>query len=313
MPPTPDTSQSTPVRSSHSTSTSTSPGTVEPEKSSSDCDVKLLWFSCHLCEKTFKNTTDLNQHLKDTHTGKSRQHAYLCWICREQSELKSYPKAGMLVKHLKNFHKIARKNIDYARIALFKNKDEESVTSDEAKPAECAESLVRNLRVEGDATYNCAKCEFSSTEREAFLEHIDKHRLGESHQCLECGICFVALPSLKRHLFVVHRVRDFVRYQSEAGISLELVAEPDSDPESFMSPNADGRLLGADAESSFLSEEAESTTSPEKESATLECTVCYRSFVDQWTLRQHMRVHGMAFIQGTRRSNMSRKSALSDS
>lgn len=216
----------------------------------------------------------------------------------------------MLIKHLKNFHKIARKNIDYARIASFGNKDEEeSATADEEKSPKREASLVRNLRVEGDATYNCAKCEYSSTERGTFLEHIGKHRLNESHQCLECGVSFVVLPSLKRHLFVVHRVRDFVRYHSETGVSLDLpaVADPDSDPESFASPDLDA--------ASRVWSEAPDATSAEKESesSALECTVCYRSFTDQWTLRQHMRVHGMAFIQGTRRNNMSRKSAPSDS
>lgn len=269
----------------------------------SDVDSSLCWFSCHLCEKTFRNSDDLQQHLKETHSGKSRQHAYLCWICREQSELKSYPKAGMLIKHLKHFHKIARKNIDYARIALSNGKDDAAVTADDAKPIQPPMS-VRKLRVEGESTYNCARCEFSCSERVSFLDHIKCHCRENSHQCPECGVCFVVLPSLKRHLMIVHRVRDFDRYFAETGFSLDIPTsyDVDSDPEDahVVVPNT-----------SIKQSNEELASSPEKESS-LECTVCYRTFGDECAVRQHMRVHGMAFIQGTRRSNMSRKSVSSE-
>ena len=42
-----------------------------------------------------------------------------------------------------------------------------------------------------------------------------------SLQCLDCGLCFAVLPSLKRHLFVVHKVRDFTQYQEETGCVVE--------------------------------------------------------------------------------------------
>lgn len=209
----------------------------------------------------------------------------------------------MLIKHLKQFHKIARKNIDYGRIALSNGKDDDGAgTADDAKPLQPSTS-VRKLRVEGESTYNCAKCEFSCSERASFLEHIKCHCRENSHQCPECGVCFVVLPSLKRHLMIVHRVRDFDRYFAETGFSLEIPTsyDVDSDPEDIpVMPNTSVELSSEDL-----------VSSPEKESS-LECTVCYRTFGDECAVRQHMRVHGMAFIQGTRRSNMSRRSVSSD-
>ena len=50
-----------------------------------------------------------------------------------------------------------------------------------------------------------------------------------SLQCLDCGLCFSVLPSLKRHLILVHKVRDFSKYQEETGLVVEQInGETDS-------------------------------------------------------------------------------------
>jgi len=58
---------------------------------------QMSWFSCHLCEVSFKSSVSLQSHLKERHSGKVRQHPFTCWICRDQGDIKSYPRYAKLM------------------------------------------------------------------------------------------------------------------------------------------------------------------------------------------------------------------------
>ena len=64
-----------------------------------------------------------------------------------------------------------------------------------------------------ESGYRCSPCGFYTDHQAVFLEHIPQHRGdgaggGASLQCLQCGACFASAPSLSRHRFISHRVRD---------------------------------------------------------------------------------------------------------
>ncbi|XP_054716681.1 zinc finger protein 532-like isoform X1 [Uloborus diversus] len=117
-------------------------------------------------------------------------------------------------------------------------------------------------RVEGSM---CAKCDYSSANREEFKKHIQTHKSNKStFQCQECGCCFVVEPSLAMHLKIVHKITDPKKYIAEEGTNFA----PDlQNPTEVTSRNA------------------------------LECSVCYTTFPSESSLKIHMRSHGMAFIQ----------------
>ena len=86
-------------------------------------------------------------------------------------------------------------------------------------------------------------------------------------------------PSLKRHLFIVHKIRNISQYLIDSGIKEEEIS-----PEK--PPNKSGQS---------------SESSPELES--LDCDICQITFENISKKRTHMRSHGMAFIKKSRRIN----------
>ena len=157
----------------------------------------------------------------------------------------------------------------------------------------------------------------------AQLLHVCFHLVaGDSDlQCAECGLCFTVLPALKRHLIIVHKVKDFDRYGVDSGVSLsEMEANarrPTSLDSSFASSTCSDSSFDAPL-SSYTN--GAKVSSPTKASAkrkpaqsrvgreaavgdersnplkTLQCNVCYKTFDEAGKLRKHMRAHGMAFI-----------------
>ena len=57
--------------------------------------------------------------------------------------------------------------------------------------------------------YSCSLCVFTEKSREEFIRHISQHKLCDSYfQCKECGACFAAEPSWKKHLLLIHRIKN---------------------------------------------------------------------------------------------------------
>ena len=66
------------------------------------------------------------------------------------------------------------------------------------------------VRAESDRrAFTCSHCNLTETDRSSFLSHISQHKSCQSYfQCLECGSCFAAEPSWRKHLLLMHRIKD---------------------------------------------------------------------------------------------------------
>lgn len=115
----------------------------------------------------------------------------------------------------------------------------------------------------------CAKCKFVADTKETFLEHITVHRMDpNTYQCLECGLCFVVLPSLDRHLRMYHGIQDVNEYMDKNKSSLpkKMYVE----------------------ETQCLQEN--------------QCRVCLETYDSNSSLEKHFRTHGMAFMSSLSKS-----------
>ncbi|XP_065294128.1 zinc finger protein 532-like isoform X2 [Dermacentor albipictus] len=76
--------------------------------------------------------------------------------------------------------------------------------------SESEQATVRQDEKPPNSAHMCAKCDFQSSDLSVFREHIKVHRPlnQETFQCLECGLCYVVEPSLRKHLRGVHRVEE---------------------------------------------------------------------------------------------------------
>ncbi|XP_022911374.2 zinc finger protein 532-like isoform X1 [Onthophagus taurus] len=117
-----------------------------------------------------------------------------------------------------------------------------------------------------DGTYFCKLCEFKSENRPDFHIHLKEHREGAIYQCLECGESFVVKPSFEKHLIYFHQITDIDKYIEENGdcYDRELEIQLENDVEDIFEPN--------------------------------QCKVCRAKFEDEFELKKHFRVHGMAFL-----------------
>lgn len=127
--------------------------------------------------------------------------------------------------------------------------------------------------------YECSKCHYADSCAESFHEHIKLHHSDESaFQCMECGMCFVAKPSLEKHLFISHRIKNAEAYLQNNNCCV----------------------------SPAKGDEMEDTSQHKESSPPLEdfspdlvenqCRVCRKIFDTAFQLSKHFRTHGMAFL-----------------
>ena len=249
---------------------------------------------CHLCGLMYESQTSLKKHLLISHEGKKC--VYYCWVCRRRR--KFFSDVAHLQKHFTMKHK--QKVWDPAKalpalpgFGAHENKTSQPLKRRVETTPEKPDTPVKKLRIEGDKGFKCAKCDFTSEERNDFQAHIKEHKTDDSVQCIECGLCFMVFPSLKKHLFMVHKVRDFDTYLKEHGI--EDLKEPEEDDSESDSQDSIEHV-------EVVKTEAQSESSDEEMGNPLECKVCYKAFDSEHSMKSHMRVHGMAFIKKTRRS-----------
>ncbi|XP_048736500.2 zinc finger protein 532-like isoform X2 [Ostrea edulis] len=258
-------------------------------------------YPCHLCGLTYESQQSLRKHLRVTHEGKT--HVYPCVICRKRGIRRIFTNVLVLEKHLATKHRVSKNQMSSSIVNEFAAENEilnpppKSIKS----PSESTElikeidSPVKRLHIEGDQVFNCAKCRFRCENRTGFLDHLKVHKIDNSVQCLECGLCFAIIPSLKKHLFMVHKVKDFEEYCQKEGIRIK------------------DEIVEEELEETSYTSLAEESDPEDHDRDPLECRVCYRVFEDDNKLRSHMRSHGMAFIRNKRRERAVQRSRQSAS
>lgn len=265
-------------------------------------EVHSYLFPCHLCGLTYESQQSLRKHLRVSHEGKA--HVYPCLICRKKGIRRIFTNVSVLEKHLASKHRVSKNQMSSSIVNEFAEEEDDvpnpppksiKSTSEHSELTSKIDSPVKRLHIQGDQVFNCAKCRFGCEDRSEFLEHLKVHKIDNSVQCLECGLCFAIIPSLRKHLFMVHKVKDFEEYCQKEGIVVkeeEEIEDEESEGTSYTSPAEE---------------------SDQEDRDPLECRVCYRTFEDENKLRAHMRSHGMAFIRNKRKEKAVQRSRQSAS
>ncbi|XP_033749233.1 LOW QUALITY PROTEIN: zinc finger protein 532-like [Pecten maximus] len=257
-------------------------------------------FPCHLCGATYQNKDDLKNHVTVKHVAK--RHVYPCQICNGRGIKRVFSSNALLEKHLTCRHRQGKNHVITQKF-LKQEEEESSGEPDQDKEDEASKRKTdevantdqpfKKLRVEGETRFTCAKCSLTCEDRSTFLKHLENHKVENFIQCMECGLSFAVLPSLRKHLFMVHKVKDFNTYCQDNGI--EEAMDVDYDKEIRDIPPVPEMEVSQDSDSV---EEEDITRNP------LECRVCHRVFDSETDLRTHTRTHGMAFIRNKRRNKM---------
>ncbi|XP_069137664.1 zinc finger protein 532-like [Argopecten irradians] len=259
-------------------------------------------FPCHLCGATYQSKEDLKNHVSLKHVAKRNQ--YPCQICNSRGIKRVFSSTALLDKHLSCRHRQGKNPVISQK--FIKQEDEESSsdavedkdTEDSKRKTEEDENPdqpFKKLRVEGETRFTCAKCSLTCEDRETFLEHLRVHKVENFIQCFECGLSFAVLPSLRKHLFMVHKVKDFNTYCRDNGI--EEAMDVDYDKEIRDIPPVPEMEVSHDHDIEVLDDDDDDRNP-------LECRVCHRVFESETDLRTHTRTHGMAFIRNKRRNKM---------
>nr|CAD7585945.1 unnamed protein product [Timema genevievae] len=133
----------------------------------------------------------------------------------------------------------------------------------------------------------CSVCNFLCEDVTKFRGHILDHRTQysqSSHQCMECGKCFVAKSSFKNHLFLEHTIRDFDSYVAEIDCVIPELSSDDMSDDELDTSQSD-----SDTDINVESENLQEN----------KCRVCKEMFDSDLELKQHFRTHGMAFLRMT--------------
>ncbi|KAL4227885.1 hypothetical protein ACF0H5_013325 [Mactra antiquata] len=244
---------------------------------------------CHLCGIVYDSQRSLNKHLSVKHEGKRA--LFICGICK----VFTGKSKEIMIRHIKQKHRVKSSLVSDCIVTSTEKFDETaSSESNNVQPSTSAsaESPIKKLRVEGEDIFKCAKCQYMSPSKDDFREHILTHKTSETYQCFECGLCFAAFPSLKRHVIIVHKIKNFDRYMEENKIE---------------EPSVSNELEDTVPPVSHVSEEAEDSAESEDDTNNLECKVCYKKFEAIESLHYHVRVHGMAFIRRKSRFKLKKK------
>ncbi|XP_062333960.1 zinc finger protein 532 [Osmerus eperlanus] len=239
---------------------------------------------CPQCDKSFSSSHSLCRHNRIKHKGLRK-----IYSCPHGPDLhQTFTKRLMLDKHIQLVHDIkgseGKSSRDHENLedapekapSPKRNQEEDEGSPDVLSRGSEAQPL-KKLKVNVFKDRTCAVCGFTTEEVDAFRGHIPQHKSDRSSfQCRECGLCYTSHPSLARHLFIIHRVKEPHSLARRYG-ALE---DDESQQENQLGPsnsNADG--------------------TPETK-----CKVCGKMFETEGSLNTHMRTHGMAFIKSKRLS-----------
>ncbi|XP_013086436.2 zinc finger protein 532-like [Biomphalaria glabrata] len=243
-------------------------------------------FPCLLCGLAFLNLEARDEHISRLHDG--IRVIYRCLKCQKKDVNKTFSKKESVVRHLVKKHRVVKK----ASVDKFIKVEERNASSGQTIPefqsSVSSPSLPpKRLRLADNGDYMCGKCGFSCSSSAEFSQHIQTHNADKQPQCPECGLCFVVVSALKKHLFAVHKIKNVDNYLKSKEISVEQLDEEEPIIEVFPLPLPP-------------KVECPSPVTVKKAVNPLECTVCYKVFDNEPNLKTHMRNHGMAFIRSKR-------------
>ncbi|XP_052358560.1 zinc finger protein 687a-like [Oncorhynchus keta] len=281
----------------------------------------LKKFPCSLCENSFSSTSSLRRHIRVKHKGIKR--AFHCRLCGEGK--RTFSSRLVLERHVQLRHGMSALDTKRGRGAEgadssseqdggsnppftvsaeedggggLKTEEEEDDVTEGIIPAKrpCVTSSAPPPQPESG--FHCTPCGFTTEDRAVFLDHIPQHRSealggGVSLQCLQCGACFASAPSLSRHRFISHRVRDTPpdNHSRHGHNDCSLTPSPGKGGN-----HGDGSPRGGSLPGSPSSSSHPPTPLGEDGEGRVGCRVCGKRFEKVSDLNTHFRTHGMAFI-----------------
>uniref|UniRef100_A0ABM0GT45 Zinc finger protein 532-like n=1 Tax=Saccoglossus kowalevskii TaxID=10224 RepID=A0ABM0GT45_SACKO len=235
---------------------------------------RLAPHACQICPKTFESNKSLQRHIRVKHKGSI---PYTCWHCSDTTK-QTFSKRSQLKKHLQRVHGITA-DAEFPEMPATTAGTNIHVRKRRSTIVGNSRATSKRAKFELSSSYDCAKCSYHTDVRREFQEHIVEHKNDTaSAQCKECGLLFRGDQSLKKHLYMIHKVKDFNEYED----AISLLEENGGSQKTTVAPSG-----------SIISKRTEDALS-------LECNVCYKSFDNDISLRTHMRNHGMAFIKSKR-------------
>ncbi|CAN9504286.1 unnamed protein product [Ophioblennius macclurei] len=239
---------------------------------------------CRQCDKSFSSSHSLCRHNRIKHKGLRK--TYTCPHCPAHSQ--PFTKRVLLDQHVQIMHgekDVEAKTVDAMEelpgkemSCSTKRKQEDDERSPGLNSRGSDSQPLKRLKVNILKVHKCAVCSFTTENIAAFHEHIPQHKSDRSSfQCRECGLCYTSHPSLARHLFIVHRLKE---------------------------PQGLGRYNGRGKEDEESRRENQVDVTDENDDGTpsTKCKVCGKQFETEGNLNTHMRTHGMAFIKAKRLS-----------
>ncbi|RWS26451.1 Zinc finger protein 592-like protein [Leptotrombidium deliense] len=258
-------------------------------------------FSCETCRKTTKTREEMFTHGKCEHLSKG---IYVCLICMN----KGMGSEETLLHHLNTTHSKESKcplnscsNLKFGAYTVLDHfiekhglinrldsKDEDNCSDRgeeptlkkqkcNSKPYSNGYSNAKNCNG-FSKKLNCSLCGYTCAEEEQFKMHMNVHKNDKApFLCYECGSCFVAAPSYKRHLQSEHKIENGNDYIAKYLPELyETVSEDNVDVISLIQDESLTEAI---------------------------CPVCKAIYANSTDLKTHVRVHGMAFIKSCQKNN----------
>ncbi|XP_048117075.1 zinc finger protein 687b-like isoform X2 [Alosa alosa] len=273
-------------------------------------DKVLKKFPCDLCEGSFSSSSSLRRHIRLKH--KDNRRLFLCQLCVDSK--RSFSSRLSLERHMQTQHApgppLPGRPVDRPkRGSVFSEAADSSSELDATVSSLGGASAEEDSRLAGPpggmsrgrggvvkqeetTGFRCMPCGFATEDQAEFLAHIPSHRGGDGAlQCQQCGACFASGPSLSRHRFISHRVRDAVpEHHHHHHAATAAAADTDGLADGELGVDALGSGAGSPGSLSPSQQQGDEEKGP------CVCRVCGRRFNKASDLNTHFRTHGMAFI-----------------
>lgn len=159
--------------------------------------------NCVLCDKNFPTLFHLNRHTISHFLGN------VCHVCG-----KSYLATTGLLRHIRSKHQEYQVSCKRCRkiFPSMEAKEKHTKTERSCMPYVCPKcnerfldwkSRKRHMETshgQTKKTYRCADCDISFNTENSYYEHFKLHHSRECRSCKHCGLKFLFVSRLKRHL-----------------------------------------------------------------------------------------------------------------